>query len=55
MSYCNVAVLRPIAALQLMKIEAPEPRRFARRMGNGLEDAADMPAFKEIQQLSELT
>ena len=30
-----------------MKFEAPEPRRFARRMGNGLVDAADMPSFKE--------
>jgi len=30
-----------------MKFEAPEPRRFARRVGIGLEHAADIPTFKE--------
>jgi len=43
----DIAVLRPIAVLPFVKFEAPEPRRFARRMGNGLVDATDMPSFKE--------
>ena len=43
----DVAVLRSIAALPLVKFEAPESRGFARRVGNGLVDAADMPPFKQ--------
>jgi len=39
--------LRPIAALPFKKIEAPEPRGFARRVGNGLVDAPHMPTFEE--------
>ena len=31
----------------LVKFKAPEPRGFARCMGNGLVDAADIPSFKE--------
>jgi len=30
-----------------MKIETPEPWRFARCVGNGLVDAADMPPLEE--------
>jgi len=30
-----------------VKFEAPETRGFARRVGNGLVDAADIPAFKK--------
>jgi hypothetical protein len=33
-------VLRSVAALPLEEIEGPEPRGFARRMGNGFVDAA---------------
>ena len=43
----DLTVLRPIAALPLEEVEAPEPRRFARRVGNGLVDAPDMPPLKE--------
>ena len=37
----------PIAALPLEEVEAPEPRGFARRMGNSFVDAANAPRFKE--------
>jgi len=43
----GVPVLRPVAALPLKEVEAPEPRGFAWRMGDGLVDAADMPPIKE--------
>ena len=33
--------------MPLVEFEAPEPRGFARRVGNGLVDAPDIPAFKE--------
>ena len=43
----DVALLWSIAAaLPLVEFEAPEPRGFARRVGNALVDAANMPSFK---------
>jgi len=36
-----------LAALPLVNFKTPEPRGFARRVGNGLVDAADMPPLKE--------
>src|SRR6516162_9282688 len=41
-----MAVLRPVAALPLVKFETPEPRGFARRVGNSLVDAADISRSK---------
>jgi hypothetical protein len=41
---CHTAARRCLA---LVKFEAPEPRCFARRVGNGLVDVPDIPAFKE--------
>jgi predicted metal-binding membrane protein len=38
---------RTVAALPFVKFEAPEPRRFAQRVGNGLVDPSDIPPFKE--------
>ena len=43
----GVPVLRPVAALPLEEVEAPEPRGFARRVRDGLVDAPDTPALKE--------
>ena len=43
----DLTVLRPIAALPLKEVEAPEPRGFAWRVGNGFVDATDTPPFKE--------
>ena len=36
-----------------MEFEAPEPRGFARCVGDGLVDAADIPSFKEDVVASE--